>query len=103
MTAASELLAQDEFWIGGRRIDDMTPGHRSNLIPFLRGNKVTLHRSCTGEDATPAEAEEWLLATPLMQRLVAGEQGRPLEERRQLAERNAEFEAETGYEKVRYG
>lgn len=102
-----ELLHQAEVWIDAtfsvHRLDTMDPHHRSNLIPFLRGNKRTLF--CLVHDVVPdaQTAEEWLESTPLMRRLVELEAGRPIDDRRATAERNAAYERATGYQKVRLG
>lgn len=98
-------LDQAEIWVDGARLEDMDRHHRSNLIPFLRGNKRRLflmaHPDATLGDATGLAAEEWLAATPLMGRLVELERGLTIDERRETAERNAAHEAATGYQKIR--
>jgi hypothetical protein len=102
-----EVLDQDQVWIHGEALEDMDPHHRRNLIPFLRGNKQRLYlrahpdRPVGTPQALSANAEEWLARTPLMRRLCELEAGRPIDERRATAERNAAFEKATGYRKVR--
>lgn len=101
----AEVLMQDEVWVNGQALEDLDVHHRANLIPFLRGNKRRLylvsHPGAVLRDATPAAAEEWLVTTPLMRRLVELEQGRALDDRRATAERNAAHEKATGYQKIR--
>lgn len=111
MSGLPSLLDQAEIWVDGSGreflLDAMDRHHRANLIPFLRGNAITLwlaaHRHVAGRSCTMALAEEWLERTPLMRRLVELEAGRPIDERRETFDRNQAFEAETGYQKVRFG
>lgn len=108
MSRVASLLDQTDVWIDGdakvHRLDTMDRHHRANLIPFLRGNKITIYRVAHGVSAeSPQTAEEWLDATPLMRRLIELEQGRPIDDRRATAERNAFHEVATGYRKVRAG
>lgn len=106
MTPA-DLLQQNVVWQapGGVLHDlrTMDANYRSNLIPFLRGNAMTVATMCGAETSGRQEAEEWLEQTPLMRRLCELERGRPLEERRATAERNRAYEEATGYQKVRLG
>ena len=99
------ILDQDQVW-GHHDLTTMDPDHRANLIPFLRGNLTALWRSQEGPDAEApdrAALEGWLEQKPLMRRLVDLERGRPLEDRRASDMRNRAYEAETGYQKVRFG
>lgn len=110
MSFTATLLGQSDIWIDGagavHQLDEMDRHHRANLIPFLRGNVLALyiaaHPDGPGEDVNDrGSLEEWLEATPLMRRLVELEQDRPLDERSETDTRNREFEAATGYQKVR--
>lgn len=110
MTFTSDLLNQDDVWIDGdlqvHQLDEMDRHHRANLIPFLRGNVLTLyiaaHPDGPSEDvADRGSLEEWLEATPLMRRLVDLERGRPIEDRAATDARNRAYELATGYQKVR--
>jgi hypothetical protein len=92
----AEALAQDELWVDGQRLGEMDRHHRANLIPFLRRSAEALRLAA----GAPGPAEDWLERTPLMRRLTELERGRPIEERKETARRNAEYEAETGYEKI---
>lgn len=106
-----DALQQAEVWVDatGRELllDAMDRHHRANLIPFLRGNAVTLwiraHPTASIVSGTPAAAQEWLEQTPLMRRLVELEAGRPIDDRRETFERNRQHELATGYQKVRFG
>ena len=66
------VLDQTERW-GDHDLESMDPHHRSNLIPFLRGNARTLyglaHPEIDRRDIDPQAAEDWLAAKPLMVRL----------------------------------
>jgi hypothetical protein len=110
------VLQQSDVWVDGDGrellLDAMDRHHRANLIPFLRGNAVTLYLTHVGRGGEypehdgrpgPVIAEEWLEHTPLMRRLVELESGRPIEERRETFERNGRYEKATGYRKVRLG
>lgn len=107
VTMLPDFLDQDEVWSnaeGMHRLDDMDPDHRANLIPFLRGNVLTLWRMEHGalaEPPTRAEAEEWLEVKPLMRRLCDLEAGRSIDDRRSTHERNRAYEQTTGYRKIR--
>jgi hypothetical protein len=134
MMGLPAALRQDLIWIDREGVTHeltlMDPDHRSNLIPFLRGNCRTLYwldhgaapcdecgglghdeidYSCAACDGRgfvlpdPATAEDWLELTPLMQRLTLLEARRPLDDRRATHERNVAHERETGYQKVRLG
>jgi hypothetical protein len=96
-------LDQDEVWVnaeGVHRLEEMDPDHRSNLIPFLRRSAVALAAWCDLE-LSPAEAQDWLAAKPLMQRLTELEAGRSIDDRLGTHERNVAHEVATGYVKQR--
>lgn len=111
----AHVLAQTRVWIDAdgkrRRLTRMDPHHRANLIPFLRGNAKTIMamaaydewRAAADEGDLDRAAQEWIANTPLMRRLCELEAGRPIEERRETAQRNAIYEQATGYQKVRLG
>lgn len=117
------VLQQDELWVDGQRIEDMDWKHRSNLVSFLRRSASTLQaasylaylHSCPGYVEDPSdsvasvqahieasfwwESEDWLEATPLMQKLVSLERNWPWTQRVLLVMRNRAYEIITGYRK----
>lgn len=120
----TRALAQDQRWVDGQLIEEMDWKHRANLIPFLRRNAEALYWSAffdynrsslalvedpsEGVAAAQAQAEapfylepeDWLEQTPLMQKLVSYEQGRPFAERAFLHATNKAYEVATGYNKI---
>lgn len=110
------LLDQDEVWLRGVPLTELSEDHRANLVPFLRGNAKRLQRLAWAlevygrpdvEDASDdvwmakLDPQEWLATTPLMRRLLEFERVRPVWRRRLTAARNRAYELATGYVKVR--
>jgi hypothetical protein len=129
LSGTAALLGQDRVWVDARGMTHdlkaMDPKHRSNLIPFLRGNAERLQREAEDEyyasslaavgdpsdgvdmaqlqmeASFDAPAEDWLERTLLMRRLVELEQGIPLLTRKRWALENKAYEVTHGYKKVR--
>jgi hypothetical protein len=115
----SEIINQDRIWVdrSGRELllEKMEPGYLCNLVPFLRGNVCTIYRLChpdaveagelkpTNEEQLRSLAEEWLVHTPLMRRILELVRGIPFEERQKIHAANRAYEELTGYEKLRLG
>lgn len=121
------LLEQDKVWLDDVPLEELSVGHRTNLIPFLRGNAKTLqtiaelryYNSSLAREEDPSDgtyaaqcheeaqffttAEDWLERKPLMRKLVELVQGQSFIERKAIALRNKAHETVTGYRKIRYG